>query len=120
MVSQSNIAWRRTARSSFTRSARITKMTAAIPACNLEKPVRAASGTAKTWFGPSPPCLTKLNHFAKKSAQVNDVFDFDPPRNNGENWSMKIFFALVVGIAVGAAAVGFYNTRQGKSAVHTT
>jgi osmotically-inducible protein OsmY len=33
---------------------------------------------------------------------------------------MKIFFALVVGIAVGAAAVGFYNTRQGKSAAHTT
>jgi gas vesicle protein len=33
---------------------------------------------------------------------------------------MKIFFALVVGIAVGAVAVGFYNSRQGKSTVHTT
>jgi osmotically-inducible protein OsmY len=33
---------------------------------------------------------------------------------------MKIFIALVVGIAVGAAAVGFYHTGQGKSAVHTT
>ena len=33
---------------------------------------------------------------------------------------MKIFFALVVGIAVGAACVGFYHTGQGKSAVHTT
>jgi osmotically-inducible protein OsmY len=33
---------------------------------------------------------------------------------------MKIFFALVVGIAVGASAVWFYSTKQGKSAVHTT
>jgi hyperosmotically inducible periplasmic protein len=33
---------------------------------------------------------------------------------------MKIFFALLVGVAVGATAVWFYNTRQGKSAVHTT
>jgi len=33
---------------------------------------------------------------------------------------MKIFLALLVGIAVGAAAVGLYHTQQGKSAVHTT
>ena len=33
---------------------------------------------------------------------------------------MKIFFALLVGIAVGASAVWFYSTKQGKSAVHTT
>ena len=33
---------------------------------------------------------------------------------------MKIFFALLVGIAVGAATVGLYHTQQGKSAVHTT
>jgi hyperosmotically inducible periplasmic protein len=33
---------------------------------------------------------------------------------------MKIFFALLVGIAVGAAAVGLYSTQRGKSAVHTT
>ena len=33
---------------------------------------------------------------------------------------MKIFFALLVGIAVGACAVLFYSTNQGKSAVHTT
>jgi osmotically-inducible protein OsmY len=33
---------------------------------------------------------------------------------------MKIFFALLVGIAVGAVAVGFYNMQRGKSAVHTT
>ncbi len=33
---------------------------------------------------------------------------------------MKIFFALIVGIAVGAAAVWLYSSKQGKSAVHTT
>jgi len=33
---------------------------------------------------------------------------------------MKIFFALLVGIAVGASAVWFYSTKQGKSAVRTT
>jgi osmotically-inducible protein OsmY len=33
---------------------------------------------------------------------------------------MKIFFALVVGIAVGAVSASFYNSRQGKTAVHTT
>ena len=33
---------------------------------------------------------------------------------------MKIFFALLVGIAVGATAVWFYSTKQGQSAVHTT
>lgn len=33
---------------------------------------------------------------------------------------MKIFFALLVGIAVGASAVWFYSTKQGQSAVHTT
>ena len=33
---------------------------------------------------------------------------------------MKIFFALLVGIAVGASAVWFYSSKQGKSAVHTT
>src|SRR5215471_13210756 len=33
---------------------------------------------------------------------------------------MKIFFALLAGIAVGASAVCFYSTNQGKSAVHTT
>ena len=33
---------------------------------------------------------------------------------------MKIFFALLVGIAVGAAAVGLYSTQGGKSAVHST
>jgi hyperosmotically inducible protein len=33
---------------------------------------------------------------------------------------MKIFFALLVGIAVGASAVWFYSTKQGQSAVHST
>ena len=33
---------------------------------------------------------------------------------------MKIFFALLIGIAVGASAVWFYSTKQGQSAVHTT
>lgn len=33
---------------------------------------------------------------------------------------MKIFFALIVGVAVGAAAVWFYSSKQGKSAVHAT
>jgi len=33
---------------------------------------------------------------------------------------MKIFFALLVGMAVGASAVWFYSTKQGKSAAHTT
>jgi len=33
---------------------------------------------------------------------------------------MKVFLALVVGIAVGAAAVWFYSSKQGKSAVQTT
>ena len=33
---------------------------------------------------------------------------------------MKIFFALLVGIAVGASAAWFYSTKQGKSAVHST
>jgi hyperosmotically inducible protein len=33
---------------------------------------------------------------------------------------MKIFVALLLGIAVGASAVWFYSTKQGKSAVHTT
>jgi osmotically-inducible protein OsmY len=33
---------------------------------------------------------------------------------------MKIVFALIVGIAVGAAAFWFCSSRQGKSAVHTT
>src|SRR5689334_14066376 len=33
---------------------------------------------------------------------------------------MRIVFALIVGIAVGAAAVWFYSSKQGKSAVHTT
>jgi len=33
---------------------------------------------------------------------------------------MKIFFALLVGIAVGASAVWFYSTKQGKSTVRTT
>jgi osmotically-inducible protein OsmY len=33
---------------------------------------------------------------------------------------MKIFFTLLVGIAVGASAVWFYSTKQGHSAVHTT
>lgn len=33
---------------------------------------------------------------------------------------MKIFFALLVGIAVGAAVVVLYNTKQGKSTVQTT
>jgi hyperosmotically inducible protein len=32
---------------------------------------------------------------------------------------MKIFFALLVGIAVGAGAVWFYSSKQSKSAVHT-
>src|SRR6266436_3017005 len=33
---------------------------------------------------------------------------------------MIIFFAVLVGIAVGASSVWFYSTKQGKSAVHTT
>jgi len=33
---------------------------------------------------------------------------------------MKIFLALLVGIAVGASAVWFYSSTQGKSAVHKT
>jgi hypothetical protein len=33
---------------------------------------------------------------------------------------MKIFFALLVGIAVGASAVWFCSTKQGTSAVHST
>src|SRR5436190_6655523 len=33
---------------------------------------------------------------------------------------MRIFLALMVGMAVGASAVWFYSTKQGKSAVHTT
>jgi osmotically-inducible protein OsmY len=33
---------------------------------------------------------------------------------------MKIFFALIVGIAVGAAAMWFSSSKQGKSAARTT
>lgn len=33
---------------------------------------------------------------------------------------MRIFFALLVGVAVGAAAVWFYSSKQGKSAVQAT
>src|ERR1041385_1213472 len=33
---------------------------------------------------------------------------------------MKIFLALLVGIAVGASALWFYSSTQGKSAVHKT
>jgi len=33
---------------------------------------------------------------------------------------MKVFLALVVGLLVGAAAVWFYNTSQGKATVRTT
>ena len=33
---------------------------------------------------------------------------------------MKAFFILLVGIVLGAAAVWFYSTKQGKSAVRTT
>jgi osmotically-inducible protein OsmY len=33
---------------------------------------------------------------------------------------MKIFLALLIGIAVGAGAVWFYSSTQGKSAVHKT
>ena len=33
---------------------------------------------------------------------------------------MKIFFALLIGVLLGAAAVWFYSTKQGKSAVRTT
>jgi osmotically-inducible protein OsmY len=33
---------------------------------------------------------------------------------------MKIFFALLVGIAVGASAAWFCSTKQGKSTVHST
>src|SRR4051794_11459305 len=33
---------------------------------------------------------------------------------------MKVLFALIVGIAVGVAAVWFYGTKQGHSSVRTT
>jgi hyperosmotically inducible protein len=33
---------------------------------------------------------------------------------------MKVIFALIVGVALGVAAVWFYNTSQGRSAVKTT
>ena len=33
---------------------------------------------------------------------------------------MRAFIALVIGVIIGAAAVWFYSTKQGKSAVHAT
>src|SRR5436190_5361826 len=33
---------------------------------------------------------------------------------------MRAFIALVIGVIIGAAAVWFYSTKQGKSAIHAT
>jgi hyperosmotically inducible periplasmic protein len=48
------------------------------------------------------------------------AFDFGAAQPNVKKRSMKIILALLIGVAVGACAVWFYSTKQGKSTVRAT